>query len=81
MGCGHDVAEVSRTLTSAISIVADRSTQTPAIHLRVTYPPGRLPDVTEPGWPFGNRPTPRLLWEVWKSGRIMSCEMNEHPIG
>ncbi len=35
----------------------------------------------EPGWPFGNRPPARLLWEVWKSGRIMSCEMNEHPLG
>lgn len=35
----------------------------------------------EPGWPFGNRPPAKLLWEVWKTGRIMSCEMNEHPLG
>ena len=35
----------------------------------------------EPGWPFGNRPPPRLLWELWKAGRVMSCEMNEHPLG
>ena len=35
----------------------------------------------EPGWPRGNRPTPRLLWELWKVGRVMSCEMNEHPLG
>ena len=35
----------------------------------------------EPGWPFGNRPPARLLWELWKSGRIMSCELNEHPQG
>ena len=28
-----------------------------------------------------DRPPARLLWEVWKSGRIMSCEMNEHPPG
>lgn len=35
----------------------------------------------EPGWPFGNRPAPRLLWELWKTGRIMKCEMNSHPLG
>jgi hypothetical protein len=35
----------------------------------------------EPDWPFGNRPTARLLWELWKTGRVMSCEMNEHPLG
>lgn len=22
----------------------------------------------EPGWLFGNRPTPRLLWQLWKTG-------------
>jgi hypothetical protein len=37
--------------------------------------------MNEPGWPFGNRPPAQLLWEVWKTGRIMSCEMNEHPLG
>jgi len=37
--------------------------------------------VREPGWPFGDRPTPRLLWEVWKAGRVMSCEMDTHPLG
>ncbi len=21
------------------------------------------------------------MWELWKTGRIMSCEMNEHPLG
>jgi len=35
----------------------------------------------EPGWPHGNRPRATLLWEVWKTGRIMSCEVNEHPLG
>jgi len=35
----------------------------------------------EHGWPFGNRPQGRVLWEVWKTGRIMSCEINEHPLG
>ena len=34
----------------------------------------------EPGWPFGNRPLARVLWELWK-GRVASCEMNEHPLG
>jgi hypothetical protein len=37
--------------------------------------------VKEPGWPLGNRPFATLLWELWKSGRIMSCEMNEHSLG
>jgi len=27
----------------------------------------------EPGWPFGNRPPATLLWELWKTGRIMSA--------
>lgn len=34
-----------------------------------------------PGWPFGDRPPHKLVWELWKTGRIMSCEMNEHPLG
>lgn len=29
----------------------------------------------EPSWPFGNRPPVTLLWEVYKTGRVMSCEM------
>ena len=28
-----------------------------------------------------DRPPARLLWDIWKNGRIMSCEMNEHPPG
>lgn len=35
----------------------------------------------EPGWPFDNRPTPRRVWSVWKTGRLMECEINEHPLG
>lgn len=35
----------------------------------------------EPGWPHGNRPKAIVLWELWKAGRIISCEMNEHPFG
>ncbi len=38
-------------------------------------------DVKEPGWPFDNRPQAKLLWELWKTGRIISCELNEHPLG
>ena len=35
----------------------------------------------EPGWPFGNRPAPRKVWALWKSGRVMECEINGHPLG
>ncbi len=37
--------------------------------------------MTEPGWPFGGRPTPRRLWALWKAGRLMECEINAHPLG
>jgi hypothetical protein len=37
--------------------------------------------MNEPGWPHGNRPAASLLWELWKPGYVMSCEMNEHPLG
>lgn len=37
--------------------------------------------VSEPGWPFRNRPTPTKLWSVWKTGRLMECEINAHPLG
>jgi hypothetical protein len=37
--------------------------------------------MTEPGWPFGNRPTPRRLWSVWNTGRLIECEVNGHPLG
>ncbi len=37
--------------------------------------------MTEPGWPFGNRPPHQLLWELWKPGYVMSCQINEHPLG
>jgi hypothetical protein len=35
----------------------------------------------EPGWPHGNRPPHTPLWELWKTGRFMSCEINDHPLG
>ena len=35
----------------------------------------------EPGWPRGNRPPHRVLWELWKPGCVMRCELNEHPLG
>lgn len=35
----------------------------------------------EPGWPRGDRPPAKLLWELWKAGLVMSCEINEHPHG
>ena len=35
----------------------------------------------EPGWPFGNRPTPRRVWTVWKAGQLTECEINAHPLG
>jgi hypothetical protein len=35
----------------------------------------------ELGWPFGNRPTPRCIWALWKSGVVQSCEINGHPLG
>jgi hypothetical protein len=35
----------------------------------------------EPGWPHGNRSVARTVWELWKPGHIMSCEINAHPLG
>lgn len=35
----------------------------------------------EPGWPFDNRPAPQRMWVLWKTGRLMEAEINEHPIG
>src|SRR2546430_1933865 len=35
----------------------------------------------ETGWPFGNRPVPRRMWSVWKSGRLAEREINAHPLG
>jgi hypothetical protein len=35
----------------------------------------------EPGWPRGNRPPHHVMWELWKPGKIMSCEINDHPLG
>jgi len=35
----------------------------------------------EPGWPFGNRPTPRRIWALWKSGVFQACEISGHPLG
>ena len=35
----------------------------------------------EPGWPFGNRPPATRLWELYKAGRVMTCEINAHPLG
>jgi hypothetical protein len=37
--------------------------------------------MAEPGWPRGDRPPHVTVWELWKTGRIMSCEINEHPLG
>src|SRR5215216_4688654 len=41
----------------------------------------KYPTVKEPGWPHGNRPPATLMWEVWNTERIMSCEINAHPFG
>ena len=35
----------------------------------------------EPGWPFGNRPTPQRLGALWKDGQLVECETNAHPLG
>ena len=35
----------------------------------------------EPGWPRGDRPPHRVLWELWKPGHVMRCELNAHPFG
>jgi hypothetical protein len=35
----------------------------------------------ETGWPFDDRPPAMKVWEVYKTGRIMLCEMNPHPRG
>jgi hypothetical protein len=35
----------------------------------------------EPDWPFGNRPRPRRIWSLREAGRLMECEINEHPLG
>jgi hypothetical protein len=37
--------------------------------------------MSEPGWPFGNRPKPKRLWALWKTGRLIEAETNEHPLG
>src|SRR5437870_127402 len=34
----------------------------------------------ETGWPFGNRPVPRKMWSVRRSGRPAECEINAHPL-
>src|SRR2546427_12689753 len=35
----------------------------------------------EPGWPRQNRPKPCRIWSLWKSGALMECEINSHPLG
>lgn len=40
-----------------------------------------LPMKPEPGWPKGGRPAARTAWELWKPGRTLRCEINEHPLG
>ena len=35
----------------------------------------------EPGWPKGNRPPYRVVWELWKVGKTMRAELNPHPLG
>lgn len=35
----------------------------------------------DPGWPRGDRPPHRVLWELWRPGRVMRCEANAHPLG
>lgn len=36
--------------------------------------PALTSSVKEPGWPLGNRPTPRKAWVLWKMGDLMECE-------
>jgi hypothetical protein len=33
----------------------------------------------ESGWPFGNRPTPRRMWMLYRAGYFAECEIN--PLG